>query len=49
MRYITGGIPWTVDKIQSFVEAEITRYSERGFCRWELREKATGRMIGFVV
>ena len=25
MRYITGGIPWTVDKIQSFLEAEITR------------------------
>jgi ribosomal-protein-alanine N-acetyltransferase len=47
MRYITGGIPWTVDKIQSFVEGEIARYSERGFCRWKLLEKPSGKMIGF--
>ena len=47
MRYITGGVSWSDEKIQSIVKGEITRYSERGFCRWKLLEKPTGRMIGF--
>jgi RimJ/RimL family protein N-acetyltransferase len=47
MRYITGGVPWTDDKIQSFVNDEMRRYSERGFCRWKLLEKSSGEMIGF--
>jgi ribosomal-protein-alanine N-acetyltransferase len=47
MRYITGGIPWTDDQIQTFVERQLKLYSERGLCRWKLVSKATGEMIGF--
>lgn len=47
MRYITRGVPWTDDKIQSFVNDQMKRYSERGFCRWKLLEKPSGEMIGF--
>jgi ribosomal-protein-alanine N-acetyltransferase len=47
MRYITGGIPWSDEQIQSFVERQIRCYSERGFCRWRLLDKASGQMIGF--
>jgi RimJ/RimL family protein N-acetyltransferase len=47
MRYITGGIPWTDEQIQSFVDRRVKLYSERGFCRWKLRAKPTGEMIGF--
>jgi len=47
MRYITGGTPWTDDQIRSFVERQIKLYSERGFCRWRLLDKAAGEMIGF--
>ena len=47
MHYITGGMPWTEDKIQSFVKGEIARYSEHGFCRWKMLEKSSGEMIGF--
>jgi ribosomal-protein-alanine N-acetyltransferase len=47
MRYITGGVPWTDDQIQGFVERQMKLYSERGFCRWKVLAKATGEMIGF--
>lgn len=47
MRYITGGVPWTDEQIQNFVERQMLLYSERGFCRWKLLAKATGEMIGF--
>jgi ribosomal-protein-alanine N-acetyltransferase len=47
MRYITGGIPWTDDKIQSFVARQVELFSERGFCRWKLLVKPTEEMIGF--
>jgi RimJ/RimL family protein N-acetyltransferase len=47
MRYITGGIPWTDEQIRSFVDRQIVLYSERGFCRWKLIDKADGNMIGF--
>jgi len=32
MRYITGGVPWTDEQIQMFVERQVKLYSERGFC-----------------
>jgi RimJ/RimL family protein N-acetyltransferase len=47
MRYITGGVPWTNEQIQMFVERQVKLYSERGFCRWKLLAKPHGEMIGF--
>jgi len=47
MRYITGGIPWTDEQIQNFVNRQVDLYSERGFCRWKLVEASTGELIGF--
>jgi [ribosomal protein S5]-alanine N-acetyltransferase len=47
MRYITGGIPWSDEEIQSFVDRQIRLYSERGFCRWKLVDKSAGDLIGF--
>jgi ribosomal-protein-alanine N-acetyltransferase len=47
MRYINGGIPWTDEKIQSFVNKQVILYSERGFCRWKIIEPSTGDLIGF--
>ncbi len=47
MRYITGGVPWTDERIQLFVTRQVELFSERGFCRWKLLAKPTGEMIGF--
>lgn len=47
MRHITGGVPWTDEQIQSFVDRQMTLYLERGFCRWKLVAKPAGEMIGF--
>ncbi len=47
MRYITGGVPWTDEHIQLFVNRQVDLFSERGFCRWKLLAKPVGEMIGF--
>jgi len=47
MRYITGGMPWTDEQIQSFVNRQMKLYDGRGFCRWKVREKVSGDVIGF--
>lgn len=47
MRYITGGVPWTDEQIQKFVNRQVGLYSERGFCRWKLLLKPAHEMIGF--
>jgi RimJ/RimL family protein N-acetyltransferase len=47
MRYITGGVPWTDEQIQAFVDRQVKVYRERGFCRWKLVEKASAALIGF--
>ena len=47
MRYITGGVPWNDERIQSFVNRQIELYSERGFSRWKLLLKPKQEMIGF--
>lgn len=47
MRYITGGVPWTDERIQSFVNRQVEMFSERGFCRWKLLLKPAQEMIGF--
>lgn len=47
MRYITGGIPWSDEKIQQFVDRQVKLYAERGFCRWRVVERSSGDLIGF--
>ena len=47
MRYITGGVPWTDERIQSFVNRQVELFAKRGFCRWKLLVKPTEEMIGF--
>jgi RimJ/RimL family protein N-acetyltransferase len=47
MRYITGGVPWADERIQSFVNRQVELFSERGFCRWKLLLKSGQEMIGF--
>jgi len=47
MRYITGGLPWSDEQIQSFVDDQIGLYSEKGFCRWKLVDKQSGDFVGF--
>ena len=47
MRYITGGVPWSDDQIQSFVNRQIELYRTRGFCRWKLLRKPDKNLIGF--
>lgn len=47
MRYITGGVPWTDERIRLFVNRQIELFSERGFCRWKLLLKPAREMIGF--
>jgi RimJ/RimL family protein N-acetyltransferase len=47
MRYISGGVPWTNERIQSFVARQVELFAERGFCRWKLLAKPAGEMIGF--
>jgi ribosomal-protein-alanine N-acetyltransferase len=47
MRYITGGIPWSDEQIQSLVNRQIETYRTQGFCRWKLLEKPAMNLIGF--
>jgi adenosine deaminase/aminodeoxyfutalosine deaminase len=47
MRYITGGVPWTDEKIQAFIDRQVKLYLDRGFCRWKIVERASGDVIGF--
>lgn len=47
MRYITGGVAWSHEQVQSFVERQVETYRTRGFCRWKLLEKPARSLIGF--
>ena len=47
MRYITGGVPWTDERIQLFVNRQVELFFERGFCRWKLLLKPSQELIGF--
>ena len=47
MRYITGGVPWSDERIQSFVDRQMELYRTRGFCRWKLMRKPDRNPIGF--
>jgi RimJ/RimL family protein N-acetyltransferase len=47
MRYVTGGVPWSDDRIRRFVDQQVKLYLDRGFCRWKLAEKPATDLIGF--
>ena len=47
MRYITGGVPWSDERVREFVAKQIARHADEGYCRWRLEEKATGATVGF--
>ena len=47
MRYITGGVPWSDERIRSFVDRQVQSYLDLGYCRWKLIEKAGTNLIGF--
>jgi [ribosomal protein S5]-alanine N-acetyltransferase len=47
MRYITGGVPWTDERIRAFVDRQISLYAARGYCRWKLLEKPARELVGF--
>ena len=47
MHYITGGVPWSDEEVQAFVERQRNCYAARGFCRWKLTEKGGGEFAGF--
>ena len=47
MRHITGGVPWSDERIQLFVNGQVQLFLERGFCRWKLLSKPAEEMIGF--
>ena len=39
MRYITGGVAWSDERIRTFVKRQVELYRTRGFCRWKLMLK----------
>ena len=47
MRYITGGVPWSDERIQAFLGRQMELYRTRGFCRWKLMRKPERNLIGF--
>ena len=47
MRYITGGVPWSEERIQLFVGRQMESYRTPGFCRWKLLRKPDRNLIGF--
>ncbi|HUK51877.1 MAG TPA: GNAT family N-acetyltransferase [Candidatus Binatia bacterium] len=49
MRHISGGVPWSDEQIQEFVQRQMRHAAERGFCLWKLllREHAmAGEVAG---
>lgn len=47
MRYITGGVPWSDEQIESFLWRQIDLHNRRGFCRWKISDAQTHEMLGF--
>lgn len=47
MKYITGGIPWSDERVQEFVAKQIARQAEEGYCRWRLADRTTDATVGF--
>jgi RimJ/RimL family protein N-acetyltransferase len=47
MRYITGGVPWTDEKIREFVDKQVKLFADRGFCRWRVLDPESRELMGF--
>lgn len=47
MHFISRGVPWSDGQTRHFVDRTMTDFRKKGFCRWKLEEKSTGKMIGF--
>lgn len=47
MRYITGGTPWTDERIQQFISNQTATFTQHGFCRWKLTVKGREGIAGF--
>lgn len=46
MQYIGTGEPWADERIQQFIEKNITLYENYRFCFWALMDKETQTLIG---
>jgi len=47
MRYIDSGKLWSDERVRHFVQSQIQKVKESGFCHWKLIERASGALIGF--
>jgi ribosomal-protein-alanine N-acetyltransferase len=47
MKFITGGTPWSDERIQEFVARQRKSFQEQQYCRWKIILKETGELIGF--
>ena len=47
MRYISGGIPWTDERIREFIGRQMKLWRLRQYCLWALERKIDSRLIGF--
>lgn len=47
MRYIGSGKTWDDERIQKWVQRQLDDQARDGFCFWQLRDKATQKLIGF--
>ena len=47
MRYINGGVPWTAEETREFVAHQREVFAAERYCRWRMRDRATGELIGF--
>lgn len=47
MKYIGTGEIWSDERIQGFIDKNITLYKQYGFCMWALIYKETQNFIGF--
>ncbi|MFN7920311.1 MAG: GNAT family N-acetyltransferase [Bryobacteraceae bacterium] len=47
MRFINKGEPWPDENTRFFIQRQLDLFDQRGYCRWKLIEKETGRLIGF--
>jgi len=47
VRYISGGIPWTDERIQEFINRQMRFWRLHKYCLWALERKNDSRLIGF--
>ena len=47
MRYVTGGVAWSDERIRTFANRQVELYRARGYCRWKLMLEPAKELIGF--